>query len=32
LKTKVLGKGGSVRVHGRHLQDDTLYFDLITRH
>ena len=32
LKTKVLGKGGAMRVHGRHLADGTLYFDLITHH
>jgi hypothetical protein len=32
LKTKVLGHGGGVRVHGRHLEDGTLLFDLITRH
>jgi len=32
LKTKVLGQGGAVRVHGRHLADGTLCFDLITRH
>jgi hypothetical protein len=32
LKTKVLGQGGAVRVHGRYLADGTLHFDLITRH
>ena len=32
LKTKVLGRGGAVRAHGRYLADGTLYFDLITRH
>jgi len=32
LKTKVLGQGGAVRVHGRYLVNGTLYFDLITRH
>lgn len=32
LKTKVLGQGGAVRVHGRYLLDSTLYFDLVTRH
>ena len=32
LKTKVMGQGGAVRVHGRHLEDGTLYFDLITQH
>lgn len=32
LKTKILGRGGAVRVHGRYLPDGTLYFDLITRH
>lgn len=32
LKTKVLGQGGDVRVHGRRLEDGTLFFDLITRH
>lgn len=32
LKTKVLGHGGGVRVHGWHLEDGTLLFDLITRH
>lgn len=31
LKTKVLGQGGAARVHGRCLEDGTLYFDLITR-
>ncbi len=32
LKTKVLGLGGAVRVHGRYLADGTVCFDLITRH
>lgn len=32
LKTKVLGQGGAMRVHGRRLTEGILYFDLITRH
>ncbi len=32
LKTKALGQGGAMRVHGRYLANGTLYFDLITRH
>jgi len=31
-KTKVLGKGGAMRVHGRYLEEEVLYFDLITWH
>jgi hypothetical protein len=32
IKTKVLGKGGAIRVHARILDDGTLYFERITRH
>lgn len=32
LKTKVMGQGGALRVHGRYLADGTLYFDPVTHH
>jgi len=31
-KTKVLGSGGDVRVHGKYLPDGTLLFNLVMRH
>ena len=32
LKTKVVGKGGAMRVHACILDDGTLYFKRITKH
>lgn len=32
LKTKVLGKGGALRVYGYFREDDVLYFDQVGRH